>query len=247
MIMRPLSARDVLYIWELGQHQHPLDRALTLLEVALPDHTRADLANLSIGQRDALLLALREMTLGDTLESFAECPQCHEPLEFTLSTRDLRVMAPDRVLPSDYTLTTEEIALRFRLPTSRDLAAIATCNDLATAQQQLTERCIHQAQWQGADIAPHALPVAVLHQLAEQMAQHDPQAETLLDLTCPACHHAWQVLFDIVVFFWSELTTQAKRLMREVHCLARAYGWREADILALSEVRRQYYLDLVSE
>ena len=43
----------------------------------------------------------------------------------------------------------------------------------------------------------------------------------------------------------AELATQAKRLLREVHFLARAYGWREADILAMSARRRQAYLEMV--
>ena len=37
---------------------------------------------------------------------------------------------------------------------------------------------------------------------------------------------------------------RALRLLGHVHALARAYGWREADILAMSPARRQVYLDL---
>jgi hypothetical protein len=33
--------------------------------------------------------------------------------------------------------------------------------------------------------------------------------------------------------------------MREVHRLARVYGWREADILSMSASRRQFYLEMV--
>jgi len=54
------------------------------------------------------------------------------------------------------------------------------------------------------------------------------------------------VMFDIVSFFWSEICVQAKRLLREVHILARAYGWREADILSMSAARRQLYLEMVT-
>ena len=38
----------------------------------------------------------------------------------------------------------------------------------------------------------------------------------------------------------------AKRLLGEVHQLARAYGWPEATILAMSSRRRHFYLELVS-
>ena len=52
-------------------------------------------------------------------------------------------------------------------------------------------------------------------------------------------------MFDIVSFFWAEIDAWARRVLREVNVLARAYGWRESDILALSPVRRQIYLSMV--
>jgi len=33
--------------------------------------------------------------------------------------------------------------------------------------------------------------------------------------------------------------------LSDVHTLARAYGWRERDILTLSPTRRQFYLNMV--
>ena len=57
---------------------------------------------------------------------------------------------------------------------------------------------------------------------------------------------SWAVMFDVVSFFWSEICVQAKRLLREVHTLARAYGWREVDILGMSTARRQFYLEMVT-
>ena len=52
----------------MGQDQHPLDRALTLL-AACPELTRDELAALSVGQRGGLarLLTLRERTFGPAL------------------------------------------------------------------------------------------------------------------------------------------------------------------------------------
>jgi hypothetical protein len=72
----------------------------------------------------------------------------------------------------------------------------------------------------------------------------DPQAEMLLDLSCPTCGHAWQAVFEIVTFLWTEIRVRARRLLREVDALARAYGWAEGDILAMSEARRGLYLQM---
>jgi hypothetical protein len=78
------------------------------------------------------------------------------------------------------------------------------------------------------------------------MAEQDPLAEVLLDLHCPECGHQWQMVFDIVSYFWSELSVRARRLLYDVHALAQAYGWRESDILSMSDTRRQFYLGMVT-
>ena len=83
--------------------------------------------------------------------------------------------------------------------------------------------------------------------LESRMAQADPQANIQLALGCPACGHSWLALFDIVGFFWREIDTWARRVLRDIHTLALAYGWSEAEILALSPWRRQFYLEMVSQ
>ena len=52
--MRPLSGLAVLEIWERGQGRHAVDRALAILATAFPEHSLAELAALSVGERDAL-------------------------------------------------------------------------------------------------------------------------------------------------------------------------------------------------
>lgn len=243
--MRPLSAHDLLRVWEVGEDQHPLDRALTVLAAACPELTWDELAKLSIGQRDARLLALRERTYGPMLESFVECPQCSESLEFKVMAADLRATEPaedGRALE----LTSDGFELRFRLPDSRDLAAVLECRDLSAAHDVLVQRCVLEARRGETPIAGSELPADIAAEISRSMSEHDPQAEVLIDLRCPACNHHWQALLDIVTFFWTELSTQAQRLLREVHTLALAYGWREADILGMSTRRRQFYLEMAT-
>jgi hypothetical protein len=78
------------------------------------------------------------------------------------------------------------------------------------------------------------------------MLEADPQAEIILRLTCPACGHQWELLFDIADFFWTEIAVQAQRLLREIDTLARAYGWTEREILSLPAQRRQSYLEMLA-
>ena len=77
------------------------------------------------------------------------------------------------------------------------------------------------------------------------MHEADPQADTQLSLTCPTCARVWQQAFDIVSYLWAEIGDWARRTLQEVHALATAYGWREADILAMSAQRRQWYLEMI--
>jgi hypothetical protein len=245
--MRPLTAHDLLEVWEGAEGQRPVDRALTLLAAACPESTRDELAALSIGQRDARLLTLRERTFGPRMYGFAECPKCAERLEFDVAVVDLRVAAePEGGEEGSWELVAEDLMLRFRLPNSQDLAAAAGCEDTSTARELLVRRCVLQASRDGVQVSCSELPAEIIGALAQRMIEHDPQAEVLLDLRCPECDHRWQALFDIADFFWTELNAQARRLLGEICSLARAYGWREADILTMSARRRHHYLELVN-
>jgi hypothetical protein len=208
--------------------------------------TWAELAALSIGRRDACLLTLRELTFGPRLDGFAECQQCRERLEFTVDVADLRPAEAMEPQESDLIFTGEGFEVQFRLPNSQDLTAVAHCNDVTTARDLLVQRCVLRACQDEADIALEALPKAVVAALAARMLECDSLSEVQLELNCPACGHRWPMILDIVSFFWTEISIQAQRLLYEVHTLARAYGWREADILAMSARRRQLYLEMVT-
>ncbi len=241
--MRPLFAPDILKVWEQGQVQHHMDKALTLLLAVIPGMTRDKLAELSIGQRDSYLLALRELTFGPKLNCFAECPGCKERLEFTIKTTDIR-LSPLPGNKQELELTNGNLVLRYRLPNSLDLAAVAGLRD--TASDLLVQRCVLQVIRDGVPVGCCDISAHVKAELSAHMAEHDPQAEIMLDLHCPECGHQWQMVFDIVSYFWSELSAHARRLLYDVHALAQAYGWRESDILSMSDTRRQFYLGMVT-
>lgn len=243
--MRPLTATDILRIWELGERQGPFHQALTLLTATYPESTLDQLADLSRGQRDRLLFTLRERMFGSELRGFAECPQCRERLEFGLGIAEICGAAPAEVTSGEQSFSIEGYDLCFRLPTSRDMISAAACRGPQQARKLLIQHCLQECRHDGRIVTCEELPEFVIATVAHRLSQCDPLQEVLLDLTCPACKHGWQSLFDIVTFLWAELGNQAKKILREVHLLARAYGWREADILALSTRRRHAYLEMV--
>src|SRR5690349_8384090 len=137
--MAAIAAHDLLRVWEDGRALHPVDQALTLLAVAAPGTPTADLASLSVGDRDARLLALREETFGPLLPCQADCPRCRERLEFTLTTTGLRGAPPAL---AEHELQIGSRRLQFRLPNSHDLAAVAPCGDPDRARALLAQRCL---------------------------------------------------------------------------------------------------------
>ena len=79
------------------------------------------------------------------------------------------------------------------------------------------------------------------------MAEADPLAEVLVDVVCPACAAQFVADLDIASFVWAEVRARAQRLLRDVDVLARAYGWTEPEVLALTDRRRDAYLALAEE
>lgn len=242
--MQPLSALEIVQVWEWGQHKHPVDRALGLLTLAEPDLPPDQVAALSVGQRNTRLLTLREQMLGPTLTGYAECTQCGEKLEFGVEISALRLPEPQQ---PEFDLAVQGFDLRCRLPTSRDLAALVGYDDIDAARQLLIHRCVVQAYCNGERIEESALPQDLIPDLASAVTSHDPQAEMHFALECPACGRQWSALFDIVTFFWTELGDRVRRLLYDVHLLAQGYGWHEADILSMSATRRQMYLEWLSD
>lgn len=243
--MRPLSTAELLSAWEQGSSAPAYGRTFALLAAACPDLSPEDISQLSVGQRDARLLRLREWTFGAQLLSVANCLSCGERLEWTVNTNDLRV-DPKETPANEMALDVGAYSVRFRLPNSLDLGVVAETKDRTTAEAALLERCVLAARLENREIGVDELSSEMTEAIARRMGEADPQADVQLDLNCPACGYRWRALLDIENFFWTELNAWAKRILSEVHMLASAYGWHEADILNLSSLRRQHYLGLVS-
>ena len=239
--MRPLSAVDLLSVWEQGCDLHGVDQALLVLRYACPEYLYETLTNLSLGQRDALLLRVRQQIFGDRLEAYTECPGCQERLEFCTSCHALLVEAQPHER-ADKTIVVEGVQFNLRPPDSHDAATAATSKNVEAATRALLDRCVTQAN--DSETGTEALPASVRMAIAKELAVIDPQAEILLDLSCPTCGNQWQGLFDIVSFLWAEIRARARRLLQEVDTLARAYGWAETDILGMSETRRRSYVQM---
>lgn len=241
--MHALSASKLLNAWERGSRQPPVERALLLLGTACPEQTPEELAQLSIGRRDSLLLDLRERTFGSQFVSRLVCQKCGEQLELAFKVSDIDV-ADEMNDAETLTLNSDGYEVMFRLPNSEDVRAATAAN--GDREQLLFQRCLLRVTKDGVEQLAAELPAPVVEMVVDRMARADPQSVPL-SLVCAACSHKWFMGFDIVSYFWSELNAWASRMLQEVHVLASTYGWRENDILAMNPWRRQSYLEMIGK
>jgi hypothetical protein len=230
------SAADVLAIWERGMSRHPIDRTLLLASWARPDEAPERLADLPLGTVNEGLLRLRESWFGTPIRAYADCEACGERAELSLDP----AMFAFPAMPADAAREVEISGFRFRLPSNRDLAAIAAESDADRAALRLIERCCVE----GSAIAARDL-AELLAQVEAKLEALDPAAEITLSLSCEACGGQWGASFDVAALLWDDVDAHARKLVAEVDALARAYGWTEPEILALSPQRRATYLAMV--
>lgn len=242
--MPGLPASQLLDLWEQGEQASAIDRAV-MLACAASRTGAADVADLPLGERDARLLELHAQLSERGLEATAECPACAERVEFAVDADALLAGAPAAAPPAP--VEADGIVVQWRPPSSRDLAAATVGGSPDATLALLLERCVESASGPDGAVAAEALPPAAREAVAEAMAAADPLAELRLNLSCPACGHTFMTDLDVAEFAWTELRNHARRLLREIDVLARAYGWTEPQVLALGARRRAAYLELALE
>jgi hypothetical protein len=248
--LRAASDEDRYFALDLRETLSPASRATALLARCMTGGEEAAHA-LTIGDREALLLHLRRLTFGETMECVLRCPSCEARMEMSLQIADLLVPAYAQVARTHRQrvvvgATTYEI--EFRLPTARDLDAVAALVDHDEQQcaALLLQCCIMRADRDGIACDAASLPDEAGDTVAEAMARHDPQAELELDLSCPSCQAAFSVVFDTASFLLQEIDQAATRVLHEVHVLASRYGWSEDRILRIPARRRARYIELAA-
>src|SRR5687767_1415769 len=141
--MRSLTTAELLNTWEQGAGRTLPQKALLLLDAASVDGEPQDPALLSIGERDARLLQLREWMFGSQFLNIANCSNCGERIEWINNVADLRVPASE-LPPVIFNMQVDNYNIQFRLPNSYDVSATALQYSLNP--KKLLAQCIISAQ-----------------------------------------------------------------------------------------------------
>jgi hypothetical protein len=215
-----------------------------MVAVAGRDGAAEDPSRLDLAERDRRLLVLRETLFGAQMRVYAQCPRCAAELEYTLDTRALR----DAIKSSGRDALRArfgEVAMRLRLPDSRDLAAVAMADDADEARRTLVRRCMASVGEGDSDMSEVPIDEGALAAAGECLSMAMRDAEVTVGLLCADCGDESVAVVDVGEFLWEEIDRLARRLIGEVHAIASAYHWTEQEILGLSPVRRRMYLEML--
>jgi hypothetical protein len=241
--MGGLTAPDLLTVWETGRSARRLEQPLAALCAWIPERSREEFARMSLGDRDELLLELHAATFGPHIEGIASCPYCAGAVEFGIPVSDLPGGDHEPSPPHRF-IELDGYVLDCRLPDTEDLLAASAAQDSDQARELIVRRCI-AVQSAPEPSTADELPEHVVAVVADELAAMQPGSDIEIGLHCPTCAAVWNACLDVGTFVWEEVAVEARRLVYEVDRLARAYGWRESDILSMTPARRRSYLALV--
>jgi hypothetical protein len=242
--LRPGALLD---LWdECAQAELP-QRARAILRAAYRQLCVEDLDAMAIGQWNSALLRFRAAQFGTELRIFDRCPSCQGSVEFAVETSEILPAADP--LPDERYFSSGDWSVRFRPLTGGDwLRSFQPgCGEPKEAGKRLLSRALLQVRHRSREATPEEMPDPAWEALAEALVEADTASEILFRLRCPSCREEWDSPLEPAEFVWREINAACRRLLRQIHALAWAYGWSEAEIVGLSQERRTNYLRMIEE
>jgi hypothetical protein len=260
--LRPLTGADEEWIHSLApstRHAAVVTELLARCVVRIGPcaTTTESMRDLNVGDRDFLLIKLREATFGPRISRVLACPHdgCGARMDLDLLVGDFaideRPTQPSHRLRLDGAAEREALAVEFRVPRGRDLELISA--QAATSVDELRDRllrwCVVQiaAVDDGEPSSFAALSAASKEALAAAIEDAAPRVELELELVCPDCARTFDVVFDPASLLLEDVGAARAAFERELHLLALHYHWSPRELLALTRPRRLRYLRVLAE
>jgi hypothetical protein len=219
---------------DAGRELLPAERISAVLECGLASIgdidpvTAEDTRDLTVGDRDLLILALHRLLYGPELDCVFSCA-CGERLELTVDLTEVLDRRKARVAAALDAGNRKPRAIRGR---EHERASRLALNDRAAARRELATACV-------------GAPDADLAELDQLLSELDPYAEITLGASCPVCGESVTAILDPITHLWEELAREQQRLEHDIHVLALNYHWSEHEIITLSPQRRARYLAML--
>lgn len=260
--LRPLTGGDEDWLHGLAPSTRQAGLVTDLLARCVvqlgPLPITADLMrDLSVGDRDYLLLKLREVTFGAALSRVLACPKpaCDARMDLDLAISDFPVHErPSRAshrVQLDGHVDRMAFDVEFRVPRGREQELIAAqpTGSPDALRERLLASCVVRAVCAdtGAESSFAALSPAGRRALAEAIEEAAPRIDLEVELVCPECGAPFDVAFDAAALLLDDLGASRAALERELHLLALHYHWSLGELLGLTRPRRQRFLRLLAD
>jgi hypothetical protein len=268
--LSPLTGRDEEFLANLDSQTCAAGVVTQLLAGclkrigALRDIDAALVRKLLVGDRDYLLLKLRQITFGARVDVVSSCASagCQQPMDVRIFLDDIPFeskpvaaryftmrLSPEAAFVDDAGSSHREV--EFRLPTGEDQESAAPLFrlDEARALEQLFTRCVRRV----GDFAHvnealiERLSAQARREIEEQIELRSPQTEIELEGVCPECETPFTRLLNFTNYFADEVQKNLRDLERAVHFLAWHYHWSEQEILSMTTRKRRRYVELLRE
>jgi len=196
----------------------------------------------SLKERFQGLLGIVVSTLGQHLRLQVSCSKtdCHELMEIDL---DLALFIQDEPPIPLFCRPDSETELILRLPNGLDqLNWVNNQYDMADnwfseMASSLVIRINGETPSQGFRVSENWLD-----QIGVELEQHDGLMTLEINTCCPVCSKDLLLDLDLEEKLLEILSSEQKLLLKQIHKIALAYQWSEADIVAMPNKRRQFYL-----
>jgi hypothetical protein len=243
--LNPLTGRDEEYLASIPTNT-PAANVITQLLARclrrigkLPEVDANAVRRMLVGDREYLILKLRQISNGDKLAAIFPCQfaECGKEMEFIVSLKEIAVEERP-VSGRSFTMQIDGESLEFRLPCGGDQEELAPYADHPACVRELLTRCLLRV--------PDAIDLDdVGPAIEERMERVAPQVEMELEAVCPECSRSFSVAIDLPALVLEEFVGERQRLRQEVHFLAWHYHWPESEILTMPRQKRRGYIELV--
>jgi hypothetical protein len=234
---------QLVELWERTLPVSPVHRSVEILRMFPGAAHASGVESMTLSELDSELLRIRRMLFGDRFAALTVCQECGERSQMDFSAAAME--ASEDPQPHTVSCMHDDIRLTIRAPTIGDLLAAVEAASPDAAGQMIVRRCIRSAERSGEPLDPEVFSAQLIDDAAARLERLESSARFTLEIRCPACGHAEEHAFDIGAYLWSEVQTEVMRALREVVQLARGYGWSEAEILAMTPLRRRLYLGML--
>jgi hypothetical protein len=244
--VRGLSGNDLLRLQENVARQRTVLMARNLLASILVNLEGVACADeLVWGDLERLLLATYAETFCATPEVIADCPECGTYCEHRLDIKSMLGTEPDLADPR-YPLNGEADGWVATLRELRvaDLIAVIDEGDVAHRMARLFAMSVVELRDPAGTVVDVTVcPTAVVSAIDEALAELNAAGLILIASTCPNCGCELSCRLDPFALLLRE-AERSRDIWVDVAQLAKAFGWRAPEILALPDRHRRRLLKL---